>query len=222
MSKLDEFISHVKSVGLARTNRFSVVLAPPKGMGGYFSELNSILMLCDQIQLPGVNLATTQNRSFGEFREVPYEKLYGDIQLNFYVDNNLAVKNFFDQWMAVIQSPTTRTFEYYENYISDMTITVEDLEDNTRYSVVAYECYPKTVSPIQMDYSNKDVMKMQVTMQYKYWKPVNGQVQTPVMQSPLVRNELVPELSQINQVVQDEPFAIGNPMGETSGWGNGW
>jgi hypothetical protein len=33
-----------------------------------------------------------------------------------------------------------------------------------------YEAYPKTVSAIQLDYANRDVMKIQVTMMYKYWR----------------------------------------------------
>ena len=32
-----------------------------------------------------------------------------------------------------------------------------------------YECYPKSINSIQLDYSAKDVMKINVTMQYKYW-----------------------------------------------------
>ena len=38
-----------------------------------------------------------------------------------------------------------------------------------RYSVALYECYPKTIGSIQMDQASKDVMKLSVGMQYKYW-----------------------------------------------------
>ena len=37
------------------------------------------------------------------------------------------------------------------------------------------ECYPKAVSAIQMDYGSKDLMKIQVTMQYKNWRGVAGE-----------------------------------------------
>jgi hypothetical protein len=170
MSKLTEFISEVKQAGLARTNRYSVDFTPPIALRNYDNQLKQrVLMFCDQIQIPGVNLSTIQNRTFGEFREVPYEKIYGDIQMSFYVDNDMTVKKLFDDWLGLIQNKTTRTFEYYNNYTVNMNVNIEDLSDKTRYSVTAYECYPKAIGPIQMDYASKDVMKLQVTMMYKYW-----------------------------------------------------
>lgn len=205
MAKLNEFISQVKTVGLSRTNRFSVMMNPPPAIqysnvpNAYtqqFGDLRKILLFCDQVQLPGLNYSTIQNRTFGEFREVPYEKLFGDLNLQFYVDTDLYVKSFFDAWMASIQDPIKRTFSYYNSYITDMTINVEDLEDEKRYAVTLYECYPKTIAPIQMDYANKDVMKLQVTMQYKYWIPeslnVRGTGTNPFVDGR--RNFNVPEL----------------------------
>lgn len=171
MSTLNDFIAQVKTIGMARTNRFNVVLTPPQALPKLGNDgLKNILLFCDQVQIPGLSLATIQNRTFGEFREVPYEKLYGDIQMSFYVDNNMAVKGLFDDWMGLIQNPNSRTFEYYDKYVTDMQIEVEDVRNRIRYRTYIYEAYPKTISPIQLDYSSKDVMKMQVTMQYKYWK----------------------------------------------------
>lgn len=201
-TKLNEFIAQVKNYGMARNNRFSVIMNPPATIER-FSGLRQILLYCDQVQLPGLNLATVQNRSYGEFREVPYEKLYGDIQMSFYVDTNLYVKTFFDDWMASIQNPYTRTFEYYNRYITDMEIRVEDLQNSSVYVVTAYECYPKTVSPIQMDYANKDIMKLQVTMQYKYWRSESNNV--ALTDQTVQRNELVPETyyNNFNQFQRD-------------------
>ena len=225
-TKLNEFIAQVKNYGMARNNRFSVIMNPPATITR-FSGLRQILLYCDQIQLPGLNLATTQNRSYGEFREVPYEKLYGDIQMSFYVDTNLYVKTFFDEWMASIQDPYTRTFEYYNRYITDMEIRVEDLQNSSVYIVTAYECYPKTVSPIQMDYANKDVMKLQVNMQYKYWRSESNNV--ALTDQTIERNELVPEsyYNNFNQFQRDwdnaqqairttgiEEFNVDSPDGE--------
>lgn len=178
MSTLEDFISKVKKDGMARTNRYSVVLGSPISVKqaqvntGYIpagTDMQSLLLYCDQVQLPGVNYATIQNRTFGELREVPYDRMFETINMSFYVDNNMAVKAFFDQWMSSIQDPSSRTFNYYENYITDMVIYVEDLKDEKKYEVKLFECYPKSVGSIQLDYASKEVMKLQVTMQYKYW-----------------------------------------------------
>jgi hypothetical protein len=173
---IKDFVAQVKSKGLARTNRFAVVFTPPAGVSS--ATLKNILLFCSNATLPGTNYATVQNRSFGEFREVPYEKLYDTCTLEFYVDTELQVKKLFDDWINVIQDPTTRTFNYYNDYISNMLIEVQDLNDKTRYQMILRECYPKSISSIQLDQGSKDVMKVQVQMMYKYYTttPVDGLV----------------------------------------------
>ena len=58
----------------------------------------------------------------------------------------------------------------YKDYISDIVISVQDINEKSRYELTAYQCYPKSVSTIQMDYASKDVMKLTVTMVVKYWE----------------------------------------------------
>ncbi len=168
---LDRFIAEVKQNAIARTNRYAVMMTLPYAVtyNGAFQTLEKALLFCDQVQLPGANFSTVQNRSFGEFREIPYEKLYEQVNMSFYVDSDMKIKDLFDSWHDGIYNPTSRTFNYYKNYVADMIIEVQNLDDESRFQVNLYECYPKTISPIQLDYSSKDVMKMQVTMQYKYW-----------------------------------------------------
>lgn len=173
---IKDFISQVKKESLSRTNRFAISFTPPKTnttkpyiTGASPVDLRRVILFCDQVQLPGVNFSTVQNRTFGEFRETPYEKLYDTVNMSFYVDTDLKVKLLFDGWINSIQDTITRTFSYYDQYTTDMTIEVQDINDKSRYQMKLYECYPKSISSISMDYSAKDVMKLNVTMQYKYW-----------------------------------------------------
>jgi hypothetical protein len=164
---LQEFIASIREEGLSRTNRYSVIFAAPTLVDGVFTKQMS--MYCDQIQLPGVNYASQPNRTFGELREVPYDKLHDPLNMSFYVDTDLNVKRFFDSWINSIQDPQTKKYSYYDNYITDIEIHVEDLNDRSRYVITLYECYPKTVGSIQLDYASKEVMKLQVTMNYRYF-----------------------------------------------------
>lgn len=172
---IKDFVSEIKKGALARNNRYAISFTPPQTSqkpyisGAEPNTLRKTILFCDQVQLPGINLSTVQNRTFGEFRETPYEKLFDNINMSFYMDNDMQVKSLFDNWMGSIQDPVTRTFRYYDQYTTDMTIEVQDINDKTRYQVKLFECYPKNIGAIQMDYSSKDVMKLTVTMQYKYW-----------------------------------------------------
>lgn len=165
---IERFIAQVKTESLARSNRFAVMFSPPSGISS--SSLNNILLFCDSVQIPGINYSTVQNRSFGEFREVPYEKLFEAINMTFYVDASMHVKTLFDNWINMIQNPETRTFNYYKEYTSEMSIEVQDTINRTRYEIKLFECYPKTIAAIQLDNSSKELMKLSVTLQYKYWR----------------------------------------------------
>ena len=173
-TNLTNFIASIKTDGLIRTNRYSVTLTPPKSVGD-IGDMRKMLLYCSDVQLPGVNISTAPVRTFGELREAPYEKLFDNLNMTFYVDNNMFVKAFFDRWINCIQNPQSRTFEYYNNYITNIKIEVEDMKDRKRYEVELYECYPKGVSPIQLSYESKEIMKLQVSMNYKNWisRPYN-------------------------------------------------
>jgi hypothetical protein len=171
MATLNQFIASIKSEGLMRNSRFAITFTPPRSMQGAGAalDLRKILLYCDNVNLPGMTLETTQAKTFGEYREVPFNKLFDNVNMSFYVDNSMQVKKMFDSWMGAIQNPQTRSFNYYKDYTTNITIEVFDVADKSRYQVVLYQCYPKTINPITMDYADKEVMKMTVSMNYKYW-----------------------------------------------------
>jgi hypothetical protein len=206
---INQFVSHIKSGALSRTNRYAVLFTPPQGINP--GNLQKILLFCDQIQLPGTNYSTTQNRTFGEFREVPYEKLYDNITMSFYVDVDMKVKSLFDDWSNLISNPVTKTYNYYNDYITDMVIEVQDINDKTRYEMTLFECYPKTISSIQMDYASKDVMKISIGMQYKNW------MASP--KSPLTDGQKVPTnfFDKMTQNFTGFQETINNTLGTRAG-----
>lgn len=176
MSTLNEFIAAIKTEGLAKTNRYIAKIGIPGLLNGQFhsTTLRKLEFYCEATQLPGMSISTQQSRMFGEFREMPYERLFDNITLTFLVDNTLDTKAFFDTWINSIQDPAKRTFNYYNDYISDIDIEVLDTDDSPRYVVTLFECYPKSISSIQLDYNSKDIMKLQVSINYRYW--MSGQV----------------------------------------------
>jgi hypothetical protein len=163
-SPLNDFISKVKQDGLARTNRYTVLFT-----GFTTNRARDAMMMCDQVQLPGTNFNTADMRTYGETRKAPYERLYEDVNMSFYVDTPMTVKTFFDDWMTWIQDPGTRNFNYYEDYTCDIVIEVQDLKNQSRYGVKLHEAFPKSIGAIQMDYAGKDVMKLSVNFAYKYY-----------------------------------------------------
>lgn len=171
MASLNEFLSSVRGEGLMRTNRFAVMFSLPNAVGNSLgsAQLRKVLLYCDSIKIPGLTFATAEAKTYGEIREMPYQRIFEPIDMTFYVDNSMAVKQLFDSWLASVINPGTRTVNYYSDYVTDINISIYDIDEKARYEVNAYQCYPKTVSSIQMDYANKDNMKLSVSMVSKYW-----------------------------------------------------
>ena len=168
--KISNFVSQIGESGLARSNRYTVEMALP-GTTYSQNQYRKMLLFCEAVQLPGLNVNTTPIRTFGEVREMPYEMNYDPLTLSFYVDGNMVIKGIFDEWILSVHNINTRNFNYYNNYTADVVkIFVEDLMNKPKYIVGLYEVYPKTVSQVQMGYDQKDVMKLSVSFAYKYWR----------------------------------------------------
>lgn len=213
MSTLSDFISGVRE-GLSRTNHFSVLLTPPSSLANdniISPKMTKILLFCEQAQLPGVSFSTSQVRSFGEFKEVPYEKLYEPITLSFFADSDLTVKTLFDKWVNLIQDTNTRMYSYPDEYVTDnIKIFVHDVQNQKKYCVTLYECYPKAVSPIQLDYNNKEIMRVQVQMVYKYFTTeqiTTGQTHNNIVpQDPATENLMNYGFKSVESIIPTSYF----------------
>ena len=162
---ITDFIAAVKK-GMARTNRFTVEISADQS-----DDAKLITLFCESVSLPGINIATTPHRVYGETREMAYERGFDPVNMTFYVDSNLQVKQFFDAWMGNIVDPFTRQMNYYKNYVKDIKISVYTVDETVApYELTLYEAYPKTIGTVQLDNNSKDIMKLPVTFAYKYWR----------------------------------------------------
>jgi hypothetical protein len=191
---LKNFIAMVKTEGLMRTSRYNVSMRLPRSITTS-PNMRKVLLYCSDITIPGITLATNQLRIHGEIREAPTEKMYDNANMTFYVDNNMEVKKLFDTWMNSIQHPVTRNFNYYDEYTTEIKIDVEDTKDRKRYEITMHECYPKNIGQIQVGYDQKEVMKLQVSMQYKYWKSKAYAAPKETKESPWDRFLKVPTIN---------------------------
>ena len=110
MSKLTDFIGQLTS-GLARSNRYTVEMTLPQILNVHPSDQQKVALLCESVNIPGLNVNTVQIRTFGEVREMPTEFNYDPITLTFYVDGDMIVKDVFDKWIKSVQnSPWNLSF----------------------------------------------------------------------------------------------------------------
>lgn len=159
---LSEFISKVKTEGLLTGTHYYV----------RFGRENSrdVMMMCDAFNLPGLTNSTTDVRVFGENREVPYMPLYPSLDLSFILDRSMSIKLFFDQWSNEVINQTTRNVGYYKNYTNtDLDLIITDKEGKAIYCARVFEAYPKAIQDIRFGFDNKDIIRLNVTLAFKYW-----------------------------------------------------
>lgn len=104
--KLQEFITSVSIDGIARTHSYEVIITPPPGLSALSNDLQKLITLrCSEVQLPEI-----------DFQILPYYKKvigpgeqrvtginqYKIIPMEFIVDGNMRVRQFFENWMQYI------------------------------------------------------------------------------------------------------------------------
>lgn len=163
-ASLNEFISKVKSEGLLTGTHYFVIFGDETG--------KEVSLMCDSVNLPGLTNATTEIRLFGENREVPYIPIYANLELSFIADRKMVVKQYFEQWSNAVVNKTTRSVGYYSDYTRQLDIIVTDKESKAVYCARVFEAYPKAIQDIRFGFDNKDIVRVNVSLAFKYWMQI--------------------------------------------------
>lgn len=163
-SDLNNFISLVRTNGLLTSTHFYVFI-PNIGEN---LESKNMMMMCDSTTIPGMNLMTADTRIFGESTEMPHSIIYAPLTLSFYVDRDLIAKRALDRWMNSVFDRDTRTVGFYDDYTRDVDVFLTDKTGETVYCIRLFEAYPKNISDIHLSYTGDSVLKVDVTLAYKW------------------------------------------------------
>mgnify|MGYP003341863932 CR=1 FL=1 len=146
-----------------------------------------LYLMCEAVEFPGRGFDYTEVRYSGPKQAFPNNPSYEPIGMSFLCRNDSKERAFFDDWMDIINPTDTFLFEYPENYWA--TITLLQLSDIAAggewnyvkdpghtpqnmlgiYGFALYFAWPMLVSPQQVSWADQDVLRLQVSMTYKYW-----------------------------------------------------
>jgi len=129
---------------------------------------NKLMFYCHKAEIPGMTYQTEDNRYYGSQFKVPYMPQYNDIDLEFYVGDDMFERWFFEGWMNSIMDPQTQDFNYVGEYSTNIDIIQMSLDDRDTYWVTLLECYPIAVNQMDLSWDNNDeIHKLSVTFTYK-------------------------------------------------------
>lgn len=170
MNNLQNFVAKLKD-GIARPSQFTVAISPPSGLSDFFLDnINDLMLFCDGTALPGIEFMTQDIRITGEVFKAPFEKKYGEIGFNFYVDRNMKIKLFFDRWIELVQSTDNRIYTWPEDYRTVVDIYTFDKNGEVRYRVKLNDAYPIAILPILLNYDSQGIMRMQTIFAYRTYE----------------------------------------------------
>jgi len=165
---------------LARSNRFDVDVTIPLVMIPYVTSARSLKYRCENAQLPGRTLATTEQKTYGPIEKHPYLNTYNDIDLTFIIDDDMQQKILFDAWLNYINPAYSNNMRYKSDYATILKINQYDVSGDLTYSVNLYDAFPISMNQMDLDWSGDGYHKLNVTFAYTYWQ--NNSLQALGMQ----------------------------------------
>lgn len=180
---------------VARSNKYLVEFFLPRGVAAVDGEdpntlsnpevfegrirnndklMNSnqlVNILCHTANLPQRALLTYEVRQNSAPVRHPYTGSNDPVTFSFYADENYNTRKYFSLWQQTVLNPRTNTLNFYNEYISDVTITTLDDAGNPTYKVTLYEAYPINVGVVDLSYSSANqAQTVTHTLTYKWWE----------------------------------------------------
>lgn len=164
MSNVSELLNHINRVGgLARSNRFRVTISLPElvlvnlGERGISLGERTVSIMCQSVSGTGVNIGFHDFNNIGTAsRKMPYNRhSNSDLEMIFLCSEGLLEQTIFEAWANVVVGKNY-VVEFFDNYVSDITVEHLDIADNVTKTVTYLECYPFVVGVINEDKTSTD------------------------------------------------------------------
>ena len=156
---LKNFQAQVRTGGLAKPNRFEVLINLPPALiaQGYSTNDSKILSLfCESTNLPTQTIGVKTQRLQGPVYQRP-----------------------------VSVDPIQYFVYYQDTYVAPITINQLNQKDNTTYSVILEDAFPRSVALLELNNNAQNqVHKLNVTFSYRRWAPVHRRTNNISYPSP--------------------------------------
>ena len=121
-----DFMTNVENLGgYAQRHKYSVQIIPPTSLQSSVG-VDKIDFLAKSVLIPRKGFATTEHRTYGINRTVPYEQTFEPVLLTMMNTNDWGPRVFWDEWLDHIQNPSTKNMTYYKDSVGTVYINHYD------------------------------------------------------------------------------------------------
>lgn len=169
-----DFLSLVKNKGLATHNHYYVSFDIPKGLRNKYPLYGSSLsLLCSGGEFPATNMTIRKIFWQGATKPTAVAAEFNEMFLFFYLEQDMTLKTFIDDWFRVICNPIDGTVGYNDDYSTQIRIYQLNREFMPVYAVQLVNAFPKATFPLQITYQGGQLHRLPVSFTYRYWENIN-------------------------------------------------
>lgn len=202
--QMDKILGAANALGgFAKQCRFVVKIKPTgRAMRAFMN--NDLHFMCEAVEYPGRGFDITEVRYYGPSMVFPNNTTYQPISLSFMCRTRSIEREFFDNWMEIINPTSSFNFEYAQNYWGEVEIyqlseyasanyapgippgvkslwpgmnIKETTPPEITYMWTLRRAWPMLVMPQQVTWADQDILRLQVQFTYKHWERPDYQSQ---------------------------------------------
>lgn len=205
---LDRFRGEVFSRGLARKNRFEVMLP---SIPGWTETAQLVSAFCYNANFAPLSVTSRSMQIQGPRYVRGTNVNYGDAaNFIFLVDREMEVRRYFETWVNQIVEPATFNVGYFSEYAKDIELFQLDENEDVTYHMVLKDAYPSVVGMMDLNQqSTNEFHTLNVSFVYRYWESAdikNTKAMHPEISGPA--EKLISWATKVgsvpNAVVDDE------------------
>jgi hypothetical protein len=181
-----------KKGGLAPSNRFNVIFAPPAmsllninpqqilgslvsgtfSAGNLLNDPRDISILCKSVNIPGRTISTFQHDHDRQQNDYPYTFIDENVTMTFHLTNDYYMRNVLERWQSGIFNTESYVAGFKNDYSVDVIIQQLNQKNIPVYGVKLLKAYPVSYESIALDNASESaVTEMSVTFAYDKFVP---------------------------------------------------
>jgi hypothetical protein len=201
--RMTDFYAHSSIFGgLARSCRFAVQIVPSgidsflirKGYGDFMRQFT---YLCELAEFPGRGWDMIDMSYHGPNFKIPYRTEYQETAMTFLCRADSFERQFFDDWMEIINPTNTYDFSYRDNYkcqinmfqfseaglrmttepnredVAPSPTTNEFTEPVATYAWTLHDAWPVLVNPQPVTWADDNYQRLSISFTYSKWTRPN-------------------------------------------------
>ena len=169
-TKLENFLSEIRSQYTPRSDRFEVVFNMPRAL---INRVNArqLSLYCEEAQIPGFSATNLPVKigAWTEYRTQNVEFLTTEMSFTFIIDEKWRVREAFEEWISLAGNPNSKEVGYYEDYVSTIDIKSLSVDNDVLAEWRPIDATPKLINLTPVSWGNSGILRMSVSFSAKNW-----------------------------------------------------